>query len=806
MFFKTLARVLLGGAVLLMTTNCGLHLGESQPKPPAPSYSGRGLSCVGEIPQNVENYVNDRMSEQDITAFVTCLEQAFTSFAQLTRGKSDRGTYSPQEIREFLEGYFLKSYHISDSLLAEFMVIKQVMVGGELDRITREELYQSVDFLEEIRLEAIRLKPHLRYLNPRLVTKQEPMELGERLSEANEAIKVSVRTFSARLQKSKKSYPLEHLAIFLQEFRQFVKWEDHFQRAIPVAHWVEFLRIFKELTVANSKEEVIRPNEWSPLLKSMARWYLTYLQFQVGVKGQPVLQGVGLQNLLHLANEGFAQVEDSLRRQPDGHTVTYDQLKQLMVALRALNWLPEGIRVESLEQATKAVITKVFGDPELAPSQRKSNGLTLDALSLVRHEFYRWASIQMNLDSQFKGTGVVRVDVPNLQSHIEIPMDTVVNGQSQQDAVWEEFLKVRKIIPPLYESGKYRVTLVPESERPKMGLRYDFHNLSMMNLLRTISALIFRGYSEDHSLMRGWDAGIRSHEMQQFYMDFRDMGIDLKWVDVRNRKTGERVFVEGNLFNYSSDGFIDGEMGPRGQMNMPETMEFFGFLYSGGKMGDDLYYSLQQQCATGPIDIQCRPMLERSCVREYLHEVLLNNSSHMPGFKQYLQSAPLSVRKELAKNLLETALTPSSSEMWVEHAELATMAVISQYAEAVMTRFDSNHDGVLVNREVYASIPVFQGYIKKFAREKMGVNLFDWMAKGAFLAILTDKKIPDWRRLIIDARFDFWALQDPIDFNERIWLDRLELSKVFRTILGKLTEGQAVDITKQQPACVPARN
>ena len=806
MFFNIMARVLLSGVVLLMSVSCGLNMGESQPQAPAPSYSGRGLSCVGEIPQNVENYVNDRMSEQEITTFVTCLEKAFTSFAQLTRGKSDRGTYAPEEIREFLEGYFLKSYHISDKLLAEFMIIKQVMVGGELDRITRDELYQAVDFLEDIRLEAIRLKPHLRYLNPRLVKEQEPTDLGERLGEANEAIKVSIRTLSGRLQKSKKSYPLSHLATFLQEFRQFVKWEDHFQRAIPVAHWVEFLRIFKELTVANSKEEVIRTNEWSPLMKSMARWYLTYLQFQVGVKGQPVLQGVGLQNSLHLASEVFVQVEDALRRQPDGRTITYDQLKQLVVALRALNWLPEGIRVESLEQASRAVISRVFGDPELPPSQRKASGLTLDSLSLMRHEFYRWASVQMNLDSQFKGTGVVRVEVPNLQSHVEIPMDAAVNGQSQQDAVWEEFLKVRKIVPPLYENGKYRVTLVPEAERLRLGIRHDFHNLSMMNLMRTIATLIFRGYSEDHSLIRGWDAGIRSREMQQFYEDFREIAIDLKWADVRNRRTGERIFIEGNLFNYSSDGFIDGELGSRGQMNMAETMEFFAYLISGGQMGNDLYLALQQQCASGPIDIQCRPMIERSCVREYLHDVILKNSDHMPGLKLYLQRAPLLVRKELAKNLLDTALTAHSSEMWVEHSELATVAVIAQYAEAVMTRFDANRDGVLVNKEVYASIPVFQGYIKKFAREKMGLNLYDWMAKGAFLAILTDKKIPDWKRLVLDVRFDFWALQEPIDFNQPIWLDRLELSKVFRAILGKLSEGQSIDASKHQSTCVPPKN
>ncbi len=775
--------------VPLLALSCGLKIGEPPPQPPAPSYSGRGLSCVGEIPINVENYIFDRMSEGEISIFVSCLQKAFTSFAQLTRGRKDSAAYSPEEIREFLEEYFLKQHKISNRLLGEFMVLKQVLVGGELDRITRNELYLAIDFLEDIRSEAIRLKPHLRYLTPKLLKENASSEVGRRLADANEGLKRFIQTISVRLQKSKKSYPLENLSAFLYEFRQFVKWDQHFQNSHEVSDWINFLRIFKRLTVGESKEDAIQPTEWMSLLQSISRWYLTYLQFESVVKKQPLLHGVGLQNLLYFAQELFAQVEDAINRQPL-RTITYDQLKTLVLATKALNWLPANVRPTSVDQVLGAMISRVFGDTRVPPSKRSAKGLTSASLALIRHEFYRWASIQIILDSQYRGHAAPRSDLPQLQSPMGISQELRTRINELQGSDWDNFIELRKFMLPLFPEAQSRVILASRSQRVALGVRHEFQNLSMMNLLRSLASVILRGYSEDDTLRRGWRAGIRSSELQRFYQDFRELGIDLKAVDRRNHNTGARAFIEGNLFTYSSDGFVDGVDNEKSQLTMPEMMEFFAFLYSGGEMGQEIYESLARVCGKGPLDLQCRGKISRSCAREHLPSVIDEFVGHMPGLREYLSKLPLAARNEYIWNLLDMAFTPNSHKDWVENSEFAVLSVILQYAETVFTRFDVNEDGFLTNPELFQAVPVFEGFIKKFAREKMGIRLTDWMAKGAFIGLLVEKKIPGVGGLFVDLRFDFWILKNPIDLNQSIKLDRKDLSLVFKAILSKLFDGE----------------
>src|ERR1700722_10612897 len=123
MFFRRPPRLIaMALTTLALLCGCGIHLGEKAESPTI-AYSGSGYSCVGEIPQHVEKYFLDQMSEAEITGFMQCLEHAFTSFAQLTRGR-DESTYAPDEIRRFLESYFIKDRKISDELLHQFMVIK----------------------------------------------------------------------------------------------------------------------------------------------------------------------------------------------------------------------------------------------------------------------------------------------------------------------------------------------------------------------------------------------------------------------------------------------------------------------------------------------------------------------------------------------------------------------------------------------------------------------------------------------------------------------------------------------------------
>jgi len=763
---------------LLLLIGCGLYTGEKSPQRTPPSYSGQGFSCVGRIPEHFEKYVSDRLSNEEISSFVSCLQKAFTTFAQLTRG-TNATTYAPDEIRQFLHEFFLGDRRISDELMHEFMVLKQAVVGGELNLISRAELYMAVEILEELRIEAIKLKPHLKVLNPRLAGQQDPAQLGQRLLEANEALNSSIQAVTQRVQRNRKTYALANLQKFLTEFRVFVGWEKHFQGAVPAEKWVGFLRVFRQLTLVPADPKVINAGEWLPMLQSFSRWYLVFLQYELGVKERPILNGVGLQNTVQLGLEVFSLLDLSLSRQP-GLMITFEQMDELARAVHDLGWTPQKLRAESVNRALNGIVTRMLGSPDIPPSLRKAEGLDLQALSRARVLFYKWAYVQLNLDSRLSAPAGSRPTVPNVQIRPVLNADLRSRLKGVGGSEWDNFLKVRTLMRPLFAENGYRVMLVRPEDLSRYRVRHDFHNLSLMNLWRAATNLVFSGYAEEADSRLSWDSGITSKEMQKFYEDFRGIGIDLQLVDERNANAGARSFLEGNLFTYSADGLVLEANTPKARLRFVETMELFSFLYSGGQMATDFYNRLKLVCRAGPLDVNQRPKLARHCVLERLPALLDDTLTNMPELQQYLRVATVPVRHAYARTLLETAFSPSFSvPEWVEVNELSTLAVVLHYSEAVMTRYDHNRDGRLDNAEIEEAAMVFKGFIKKFAKEEKNQNLSDRQAKAAFYYILTYREMPaGWTDIFWLSYISYGTLS----------LNRSDLSTVFRVIIARLVD------------------
>lgn len=787
---------LITATTLLITSGCGLSTGEPAPPSQSPTFSGKGYACVGQIPDYIARYFNDELNDGQVTEFVSCLQKSFTSFAQLTRGR-DENTYAPEEIRRFLQDYFFRERKISDKLMQEFMVIKQALVGGSRDRLTRTELYVIVEVLEDMRKEALRLKPHLQVLNPKLADRQNARDLGERLNRANDALSRTIQTFANRLSKSPQPYRFENLVSFLTEFRGFVNWDVHFAGAKPAADWVEMLRGFKEITVSPENPEGIGPREWEPLLGYMSRWYLSYLQYRVGVKDRivdgvrqptPILEGVGLQNTIFLADQIFRLIEEALSRQP-ARTITYAQILRLAESAQKLGWLNERIRMGGLQSALEATFSRIFGDLSAGSSARRVDGLKMSTISSMRTSFNLWAQIQQKLDAKFHPSD--RREVPNVQPGL-LNRDVRAKIEDMTDSDWDEFMKLKNPPPlmrPLFTenvstdpNALVTVSLVYPDQLARYGLRNEFYNLSRMNLLRSGVTLVFRGYAEDGAVA-GWQTGIKSAEMQKFYTDFKTIGVDLGLIDPRNENAGSRSFIEGNLFTYSSDGVQD-VTGIASQLRFTEAMELAAYLWSGGMIANRLYEDMSKVCPLGPLDVKGQRKLDRCCVYAQLPGEFDRLFGNLPGFRDYFRSRSQVAQLDYVETLLNGVYSGKNSEPnWVEANELSTLAVVMHYAEAVMTRYDTNRDGRLDDVEVKTgALPVFNNLMRKIINETEKTNLSESEGRAVLLYILKYRQIPN-KELWGDWGSVVWIrlLNEP-EFS----LDRRQLADVFRLIIGRL--------------------
>jgi hypothetical protein len=212
---------------------------------------------------------------------------------------------------------------------------------------------------------------------------------------------------------------------------------------------------------------------------------------------------------------------------------------------------------------------------------------------------------------------------------------------------------------------------------------------------------------------------------------------------------------------------------------MAEAIQLVSFLFSGADISGSVSMQLTEKCtANGPGDVYGRPKFPRPCVRDVLGEVLLSESLNTPGWLKYFAKLGKADRIRYTDELLDTAFdVPYSSEDWVERSEISTLSVILQYTEAMMTRYDSDDDGLLSTDEIEAAVPVFSGFIQKIAREKLGKELSAKMARAALYFIITRKKLPE-------TKFEqIQVLKIKYFGAPAVSMDRLELLQVFHAIV-----------------------
>ena len=773
-------------ALILAQLGCGLKLNEKAPPPPEIKLDGKKFSCVSQIAAKAEAYVQGQLEEAEITEFAQCLQKAFTTFERYTHG-SETDTYRPEEISGFIEDKFLKGKKISKELLHEIMVIKKIFIGGRIDRVSRKDLRSIVSLIEDFRIEALRMRPHIKILNLNLLKNNVPENLSEHLWSAQVALNQTIENLIQKLLRGGDTYEFSNMQQFLTEFRKFTDWNDHFKESKPVENWIAFLKIFKELT-SSPGTVGMAADDWAPVLITASRWYMLLLQFDVGVKQLSIFNGPGFENLKYLADEAFSLIAYSIRKQPN-LVISYAQLADLYAAIEGIGRLPQGIRVKSLVDVSKVLLNKMLGSKAIPPVRRQEIGLNEFNLSNFQAEFYRWVGIQRNIIAEYSKSPFGHRDEFVVFPESRFDLKDVNTGKIMFAATadWDEFMRIQFLMRPLYRDGDENIFLTYESKLFGYGVTHGFRDLSVANLTRSVMNLFVKGYTNESSPT--WDSIFTEEQLQEFYSDVRDFGIDIGFLDSRSHTAGKRSFLEGSLFTYASQGLVLNENNVA-TMNVISGVQMLNFLHSGGNLSRKIYENLKHKCMVDPKcrwfgkDLTGKEKLSRPWVTRKLSAAITEELTFMPNLRAFLLQLPAEDLDLYAETLLKTAYSPvNSNPDWVEYAEFSTLSVVIHYAEAVMTRYDSNEDGFLDEYEVDAAAPVFAGLIDRVAKSQDMGSLWDWQKVAALKYILAFKEIPKstWNKAWLAARYwSYWGFG--------LKVNRLDLAQVFKAIIQKIVE------------------
>ena len=717
------SRIILFSALLFGLSACDLHVNS---KPPQASLKIGGMNCLSQIGPTVSAYVDDELSEAQVDEFFSCMQKAFVLFEGNTRG-SKQDEYTPNEVRNFLQKYFIKDRKISDKLLTEFMQVKTTLVGGTVDVIKRKDLHEAVAILETLKKEAIRLKPYIRLLNNQMIDKEPRENLRERIQVAQQKLHESIDVIVPLFANAQQSYSIQNFENLLNELRDFVSWDNHFNSTRPIHQWMELLRNFKDVTV--SKTEKITPQEWGPLLKASANWYTLFLEIKVSWDLKSFWDEDHLANLHAVVQKSIRYVREAISRQAgiraQSKLIEFERLSALYESVEKIGWTSSQWPRAAVDQVFRAFVTKILGEEFLPPDARKARGIGLIHLDRFQKEVAQWYDYQG------------QIEINQLLNSQYFPSRQFYYPQISGIFLIEDFNKNEKI---------------------------DRFNLTVYNALRSLANLAVRGYAVQPR------AGLARQELQNLYLDIRELMIAWRLADPREFKTGMRAYLEGNLFTYAANG--------NDYLEVPELIQLMAFLKTGGQLGNVLYDAMLPYCMDATLDVHGKNSLLRGCVQKFLAERLGTMTENMPGFKKVFNNLDISARKEYVEDLLEAVYTRHSVPELVESGDILSLAAVLQYEEAVFTRYNLNKDNELTGVELDAAFQTFRWLLKNMA-EATCQPLEESRVRLAFDYILRYQEIPE------KNLSTWWSFQWD---SSPIHLDRMRLNKVFKTLIRKIID------------------
>ncbi len=762
-----LAQLLLG---------CGIKFNEAPPKLNPVGFGTSQYECVGQVPSHLRLYLDAKISVERMRSFSVCLQGALTNFLQLTRGKAQEH-YSAQEIRQFLETYFLDGRHVSDGLLEEAMRLKQLLLGGKADRVSRTELNQAIERIAKIEELLVRLHPFIPMLNPAQSDARFTSRRRQQLRQATAMLSTTAKAFANLLSPSLTEYPIQALTRLLHELRSFdrnpsLTYMDATQLSEWAQGWGQLLQSYKSIIQSTKRAEVIEPSDWLPLFTEAAELYSIRLSLRL-LSAANEWRSLGALADAELSTRRMLKLVERAIRSHSASVIEFSEIDNLILALQKTKLLTVTPSAATIGKVVRSAVTQMLGDASVQPDLRQAKGLGLAEVQVLRQEVGRWLSIQNRINQEFTK---------------DLRHDSKSGGAKD----WQSFLEVRQRLRPLLTDSAPeatsigRVVVANSTELQGLGVTHGYANLTHMNFIYSLVALVYRGYAEAGGSSEDfWSRRIQSAELQRFFVDFRSLGVELKSIDPRSDNVGSRSFLEGNLFTYAADGSSDSLSGT---LSSAEGIELIASLMSGSKVSSSLYADLSVKChpkaleaaQTGrPLDPSGEPMVDRKCVMQRLGEVLVPTLSHMPGLQRYLRSISVDERQAYVEELLSAAFSKGRSELnWVEHSELSTLAMLTHYAEVIFTRFDLSNNDQLDAEEIQAASTHFLGIIKVVAKQKVKIPISDSLARGVLYFILKYKRVPGF----VDVPWVYkFSVAPP-----RLELSRLDLLESFRSIVERV--------------------
>jgi hypothetical protein len=730
-----------------------LRTGDQSPPPGSLQLNLGKFSCMSEVGKKVDAYLGGEMSELDIRTFMGCIRGALAKFTSIEKGET-QGSYTPDELTRFLNRYYLRDEVLTPAFATEIMKVKVLILGGDEYKITEQEiagLSNLVTFFENeavANLQYIPIYTASKSLDTSKLTTADFVNMSTQLQE-------SALQLAKKLSTQNVGYELNSLNSFLTELRKFLRWDEYRPESQTPEQTVKIVAAYKAV-VTGKNDSVIHPNEWAPLSDSVSSLFSIYVNYKLQLKDKSISSGQGLDALVNAVSSATSLFGRIIDRNST-KAVTFAASDDLIDAFVQTNIMPGNLRASSIKQAYKFLIQKAFRSRVKTLGSSPVNGLGWQALNEIHSEFELWADGQRYLNDNAIRALRIQPGTKDWLKDIGATIQGfdfrqfIFNGVDLGDARSTEIERIAEKIPPYFRVDDARAYILPTDEMNQAGVFNSVADLTRMNTIRALIRLLVRGAATDDRVIlmsRDWiHSGVTEDEMQTFFDNLHDLGVDLKLIDPRKENSGRRSFDEGKLFTYDGNGINE----PDGQgselLNVIQGIEYLTTIWSGGRVRDMVYKHIDAMCKSqgvlpGPPDVFGIAKINRKCFEQNFFADGLNDFVNLPHLRDDFNKRTASEKTQIIKALEVIAKSPCPDVNYIELGEIANVATVLHYVEVIFTVYDKDRTGSLTGQEAMRAFKRFSGYIGRQAEQLEGKKISVSLLKAVYSYLVQHQELP----------------------------------------------------------------
>lgn len=674
-----------------------------------PKVELKGAGCLKRVPKTIENFFDGSGQTDELNGMWNCFDYALKTFSTYVKG-SDKNKFSGDELRNFLENYFLQDlknmpgekHVISDKLLSEMLEVKRLFLGGSNKSVSRNEILQTFDLINSFSNISQSLVPHSEVLFR--VSNHHAVPLSDRADEGLAAFDKASRQIVKLLNNEHSQYQFKNLESLLHEMYLYFINSNPNSTFQDYSKYVPLIAQIKGMLM-NSDRGRVDPADWVALGPFLAKAFSIYLRIGYYLSSDSLLSIDPLSEIRALMLDVSGLFREGIARRK-GKALPLSDLNAVIEQAAALNILPADIDEDMAKTFALRLVDHIL-NPQ---NQFSESGISLKKIEYIENQVDDWANIQKAL--------VLGVQLPENPAWAE--MVEVINGP------WP--LRLDAIERIILDGNKNGTTNLTSNTR--------------LNWARALFRIVFSAYIKDQN-RREVTKEMNKAELHEAYFDLKPLLVVFGLVDKKDTTFDKRLFRDANLFMPRSDG--------NKTLSFSELVEYVHFIFSGINAGKLFVNDMNKACAVNDTHVDV------TCFRTDFRQKIDTMIAHMPLQLAFVKTMSNSRWQNFIK-ALETVNRdegPVASPM--TKTAIYESFVLLQYIETLVLRFDDNRDGKLDLGESLKLLKLFLGTISgslNLDQDKDALEI-----ESLFTYLLKYGNFPNPDDPISQVRYQNWKLK-----------------------------------------------